>query len=231
MIEMKVLGLTMDSGTKAPILVLRTVEGEDVLPLWIGGVEAMSISLALSNARAERPLTHDLLMQVLEGVNATISGVTITDVKDGVFYAMLDIMHGAAMLSVDCRPSDGIALALRAHAPIRAMESVIAHAPADRYRQAMAGKTFTPDETGGIVLPSLKQMEDLLRSNRQLAGSPAPAPGGDASPARGKRHQAPDRPVTEKGGESIAGPLTIAEEEELLSQMLRDLEPASKHRM
>ena len=231
MVEMKVLGLTMDSGTKAPILVLRTVEGEDVLPLWIGGVEAMSISLALSSAQAERPLTHDLLIRVLEGVNATISGVTITDVKDGIFYAMLDIMHGASMLSIDCRPSDGIALALRAQAPIRAVESVIAHAPVDRYRQAMAGKTFTPDETGGIVLPSLKQMEDLLRSNRQLAGAPAQASQGDVPPSRGKRQQDPGQPATAGEGERAAGSLAVTEEEELLSQMLRDLEPASKHRM
>ena len=209
MIDMKVLGLAMDSGTKAPILVLRTVEGEEVLPLWIGGVEAMSISLALSNAQAERPLTHDLLINTLRSLNAEIVAVTISDVRDGVFYAVLDLLCGDKLVSVDCRPSDGVALALRAQAPVRAMESVLAKAPRERYLAALSGEPLVPDETGSIVLRSLKQVESLI----------------DAARDKEKNKSDADAKKPNDAAESLS------EEDKLFAKMLQDLEPATKHRM
>ena len=209
MIDMKVLGLAMDSGTKVPILVLRAAEGEEVLPLWIGGVEAMSISLALSNAQAERPLTHDLLINTLRSLNAEIVAVTISDVRDGVFYAVLDLLCGDKIVSVDCRPSDGVALALRAQAPVRALESVLAKAPRERYLAALSGEPLVPDETGSIVLRSLKQVESLIEA------------------ARDKEKSKNDTDT--KKSNDTAGPLS--EEDKLFAKMLQDLEPATKHRM
>jgi len=218
MIEMKVLGLTLDGITKSPILVLKAAQGEDVLPLWIGGVEAMSISLALGNARAERPLTHDLLVGLLHSLGVSLTGVSIVDVRDGIFYAILDLVHGTEMLQIDCRPSDGIALALRVQAPIRAAASVLAQAPRERYQAAMAGQKMPPDETGEIVRRSLKQIEEML------AASDTPS----------------DREKVRPQGQGaiVAGTLTFssrsesaASDEELFAKMLRDLEPASKNRM
>ncbi len=216
MIDMTVVGLALDSGTKAPILVLRTREGEEVLPLWIGGVEAMSISLALSNTRAERPLTHDLLISVLHSLNASIVGVNITDVRDGIFYAVLDVLCGDRFVSVDCRPSDAIALALRTQAPIRATESVLARAPRERYLAAVSGQSLVPDESGSIVLRSLKQVEQMI----------------DATTRSKDRHADEVRkPAGPEDREAETDAGRAAEEDELFARMLRDLEPASKYRM
>jgi bifunctional DNase/RNase len=222
MIDMKVLGLTLDGINKAPILVLKAVRGEDILPLWIGGVEAMSISLALTNAKAERPLTHDLLVGLLHSLGVSLAGVSIVDVRDGIFYAILDLVRGSEMLQIDCRPSDGIALALRLQAPIRAAASVLAQAPRERYQAAMAGKTMASDETGELVRRSLKQVEEML------AASGAP-------PVQEK--------IREKTGEQAANTVITgglagsarsepaAPDDDPFAKLLRDLEPASKNRM
>ena len=217
MIDMKVLGLTLDGITKSPILVLKAEKGEEVLPLWIGGVEAMSISLALSNARAERPLTHDLLVGLLRSLGVSLTGVSIVDVRDGIFYAILDLVRGTEMLQIDCRPSDGVALALRMQAPIRATPFVLAQAPRERYQAAMAGQSMPPDETGEIVRRSLKQIEEML-----AAADTPPAP-----PKEKNKVQ----PAAAAGKPAFVLRSEPATDEDPFAQMLRDLEPASKNRM
>lgn len=217
MIEMKVLGLALDGITKAPILVLKAAQGEEVLPLWIGVVEAMSISLPLNNAKAERPLTHDLMAGLLHGLGVSMAGVSIVDVRDGVFYAVLDLVRGTEMLQIDCRPSDGIALALRLQAPIRASASVLAQAPRERYQAAMAGQNMTPDETGEIVRRSLKQIEELLAA-------------ADTQPIQKKvTAQVVNTGTGKQAVPSCSEP--AAPDEDPFVKMLRDLEPVSKNRM
>jgi len=218
MIDMKVLGLTLDGITKTPILVLKAAQGEDVLPLWIGGVEAMSISLALTNAKAERPLTHDLLVGLLHSLGVSLAGVSIVDVRDGVFYAMLDLVRGTEMLQIDCRPSDGIALALRLQAPIRATAFVLTQAPRERYHAAMVGQSMPPDETGEIVRRTLKQIEEMLAASDTQ------------SPREKVKVQSTNTVIT---GKLTFSPRSDpdAPDEDPLAKMLRDLEPASKNRM
>ena len=128
MITMKILGVTLDGATNTPILVLQEENGDEVLPIWIGASEAMSISMALNNINLERPLSHSLLLNALQALDARLTGVSITDLREGTFYALLEILIGERLVQVDCRPSDGVALALRAGVPILVSEDVLAKA-------------------------------------------------------------------------------------------------------
>ena len=118
MVEMRVFGLTIDPQTKNPIVILKDTDGEVVLPIWVGAMEAMAVSLVLNNERLPRPLTHDLLLMSLNALKAELLNVEITDLKDGVYYALLVLRGPEGRVRVDCRPSDAIALALRAGASI-----------------------------------------------------------------------------------------------------------------
>ena len=118
MVEMRVFGLTIDPQTKTPIVILREMDGDVVLPIWVGAMEAMAVSLVLNNERLPRPLTHDLLLMSINALKAELVNVEITDLKDGVYYALLVLRGPEGRVRVDCRPSDAIALALRAGASI-----------------------------------------------------------------------------------------------------------------
>lgn len=117
MVEMHVFGLTLDPESKSPIVVLRELDGETVLPVWVGAVEAMAVSLALNNENLPRPLTHDLMLLTLRALKAKLLRAEISDLREGVFYAMLLLESREGRVRVDCRPSDAIALAVRAQAP------------------------------------------------------------------------------------------------------------------
>lgn len=118
MVEMRVFGLTIDPQTKTPIVILREMDGDVVLPIWVGAMEAMAVSLVLNNERLPRPLTHDLLLMSINALKAELVNVEITDLKDGVYYALLVLRGPEGRVRVDCRPSDAIALALRVGASI-----------------------------------------------------------------------------------------------------------------
>ena len=118
MVEMRVFGLTINPQTKTPIVILKETDGEVVLPIWVGAMEAMAVSLVLNNERLPRPLTHDLLLMSLNALKAELLNVEITELKDGVYYALLVLRGPEGRVRVDCRPSDAIALALRAGASI-----------------------------------------------------------------------------------------------------------------
>ena len=109
MVEMHVEGLSLDPQTRKPIVILRQNDGKGLLPLWIGAMEAMTISLVLNGEELPRPLAHDLLLMVAKALNGTLTGVDIVDYKDGIYYAVLLLRGPAGLISVDCRPSDGIA--------------------------------------------------------------------------------------------------------------------------
>ena len=118
MTELNVAGLSMDPVSKSPILVLRTTSGLFILPIWIGPSEAVSISLALQEVDVPRPLTHDLLLSAVEAVGYLLKSIQIIRCEEGVFYAQLELSKGSRTVLVDCRPSDAVAVALRAQAPI-----------------------------------------------------------------------------------------------------------------
>ena len=124
-IEMTIKGLMVDPITNTPIVVLRDEDGQRVLPIWVGIFEANAIALQMENISTPRPMTHDLLRNVIEGLSGVVAKVVIADLKDNTFYATIHIEIRSDTVAVDARPSDAIALALRTQAPIFVEESVI----------------------------------------------------------------------------------------------------------
>jgi len=121
---MKVFGLTIDPFTNVPIVILKDEEEKNALPVWIGVLEASAIASELEKVQFSRPMTHDLLKQVLKHIGATVNKIEVTDLKDNVYYATIYMTGKDGEFSVDSRPSDAIALALRMGAPIY-VESVV----------------------------------------------------------------------------------------------------------
>lgn len=125
MIEMKVAGVILDSQSKHPIVMLRDMEERRALLIWIGEPEANAILLALEGIQTPRPMTHDLLTNVLETLETPVTRVLITAMKEQTFFAELECQRDGKTLSIDARPSDAIALALRASAPIFVADEVV----------------------------------------------------------------------------------------------------------
>ncbi len=123
--EMRVAGITVDPFTNTPIVILKDVEEKDVLPMWIGLLEASSIATAIENIQTPRPMTHDLLKNILDKLEAKVVRIEVTDLKDNTFYALLYVVVGSEKFIIDSRPSDAIAIALRTGAPIFVEESVL----------------------------------------------------------------------------------------------------------
>jgi bifunctional DNase/RNase len=117
MVEMKVQGVGVDTANR-PVVVLREASGERQLPIWIGPMEAHAIAAGLSGNKPPRPMTHDLLCSVLKEAGCAVEGLQICDVRESVYYAQLYIRVGKKTQGIDCRPSDGIAVAVRVDAPI-----------------------------------------------------------------------------------------------------------------
>jgi len=119
MIEVFVSGMAFDTLSKAPVVLLREIEGPRVLPIWIGTNEAAVIALELSGVKYRRPLTHDLLKSVIDGFNAKVQKIIISSLKENTYYARLYILAAEnSIVEIDARPSDSIAMALKTKAPI-----------------------------------------------------------------------------------------------------------------
>ena len=116
MIPVRVGGLAIDERTKSPVVLLQEIEGTRVLPIWIGPMEASAIHMELLGKKYQRPLTHDLMINIMEGLNAKVSRVVITDLKDSTFFANIYVDGGSGAVAIDARPSDSIAIALRSRA-------------------------------------------------------------------------------------------------------------------
>jgi uncharacterized protein len=125
MIEVRVAHLGLDRTTNTPVVILQEQQGERVLPIWIGPAEASAIAMELAGVKFSRPLTHDLLKQVIVGLGADLRKVIITQVKDNTYYAELHIYRGDSVIHVDARPSDSIAVALRLKAPIFTSDTLL----------------------------------------------------------------------------------------------------------
>ncbi len=131
LILMEVKGLIMDPGSSVPIVILRSEEQSRILPIWIGIFEANAIALKLEGIEPPRPMTHDLVVDFLGNLNCTISRVAINDLIDNTFFAQIFVRVEDKELTIDSRPSDAIALALRAEVPIYVAETVLEKAKAD----------------------------------------------------------------------------------------------------
>lgn len=124
-IEMKIRGLMVDPSTQMPIVLLKDPESEALLPIWVGLYEANAIALEVEKAQAPRPLTHDLLRNLIRSLNGRVVRVVVTELKDDTFYAVIWIEQNGEIVSVDARPSDALALALRTDCPVFVDQDVL----------------------------------------------------------------------------------------------------------
>lgn len=127
-IEMTIKGLMVDPITNTPIVILRDADGRRALPIWVGIFEANAIALQIENVATPRPMTHDLLRNVIQDLKATVERIVVCDVHDNTYYALIYVTREGQTMAIDARPSDAIALALRTRAPIFVEETVIEHA-------------------------------------------------------------------------------------------------------
>lgn len=125
MIEMKVEGLTLDPLTNMPIIILKDLSGVRALPIWVGFFEANAIALEIEKISTPRPMTHDLMKNLISGLKAEVNHILVSDLKENTFYAVISLICGGSTFTIDSRPSDAIALALRVKAPIFVEEKVI----------------------------------------------------------------------------------------------------------
>jgi bifunctional DNase/RNase len=123
--EMQIYGVSFDLVGKQPIVLLKTADGNKFLPIWIGHPEAAAILMKLQSQAPPRPMTHDLVSDMLEQLGAQILRITVTELRENTFYAQITVAQDGQEIEVDSRPSDAIALAIRAEAPIFAAERVI----------------------------------------------------------------------------------------------------------
>ena len=124
-VEMKIRGLLMDPVTNMPIVILKDNSGDAVLPIWVGIYEANAIALEIEKVTTPRPMTHDLIKNVLAGLDARVHKVVVTELKEDTFYAVIWMERDGKIISVDSRPSDALALALRVDCPIFVEEEVL----------------------------------------------------------------------------------------------------------
>ena len=127
-IEMTIKGLMVDPISNMPIVILRDKEGAKTLPIWVGMFEANAIALQIENISTPRPMTHDLLRNVIHDLKASVQKIVVCDLQDSTFYALIYLLMNGEVVAIDARPSDAIALALRTRAPIYVEETVIDNA-------------------------------------------------------------------------------------------------------
>ena len=123
--EVKIRGLMMDPVTNMPVVVLKEVQGSGVLPIWVGIYEANAIALEIEKVQTPRPMTHDLLKNVLLGLNVRLQKVVVSELKEDTFYAVIWMERSGEIIAMDSRPSDALALALRLDCPIYVEEEVL----------------------------------------------------------------------------------------------------------
>lgn len=259
MVEMHVLGLTVDPQTKTPIVVLCEKDGETILPIWVGAMEAMAVSLVLHKEDLPRPLTHDLMLLSIKALKGALHHVEINDLKDGVYYAELALHGPEGESRVDCRPSDAVALALRADVPILVSDVVLQRSAVAQSEASRRLRQEGPESSGAAACAATEGAGPPKAgeaSGRPDAVSGSGLPGGaeapHAPPVLGGASdlEAPDRPEISNAAVRKAearheadqlGSLLISRgflpeaaaktEEERLRELLRSLDPVSSRKM
>jgi bifunctional DNase/RNase len=122
---MVISGLTMDPVTNSPIVILKAVDGDETLPIWIGLLEATAIASEMEGIKFSRPMTHDLLKNMMDKVDVKVARIEVSDLKDNTYYAVIHLKQGEKEITLDARPSDALAISLRVKAPIFVAEEVI----------------------------------------------------------------------------------------------------------
>jgi bifunctional DNase/RNase len=151
-VEMKIRGLMMDPLTNMPIVILKEASGNAILPIWVGVSEANAIALEIERVVTPRPMTHDLLKNVLIGLESHVEKVVVTAIKDDTFYAVIWVAQNERLISIDSRPSDALALALRIDCPILVEDEVL---------RSAKGQSETPERITNEDLKRWLDDEDL----------------------------------------------------------------------
>lgn len=149
LIQMKVEGLLFDPRSGMYILLLKEIEGDGTLPIWIGKPEADSIALALGGIITPRPLTHDLIKNLLNSIKIRITRVVVTEILDNTYYALIYLSDGRREIPVDSRPSDAVAVALRVDAPIFVEEGIMERKSTDELEEWL--KNLRPEDFGNVM--------------------------------------------------------------------------------
>ncbi len=169
LVEVKVQSLGLDRASNMPVLILRELDGERVLPIWIGPGEASAIAMQLADMKFSRPLTHDLLVSVVGGLGGSLDRVVITRVADSTYYAELMIRREGNVISVDARPSDSIAVALRMDARIFAADELLERASIEvteeegSFTAEGPGATGKKEEDEDAPLMDADELQEYLR--------------------------------------------------------------------
>ena len=147
--QMKVEGLLFDPRSGMYILLLKEVQGNETLPIWIGKPEADAIALALGKVVTPRPMTHDLIRNIVDGLSIRVMRIVVTEIVDNTYYALVYFDQNGAEVAIDSRPSDAIALALRVNVPIYVDERVIMHKNTDGLEEWL--KNLKPEDFGKVM--------------------------------------------------------------------------------
>jgi len=164
-VEARVNGLILEHKTQQNVVILRETGGERILPIWIGPGEAQAIRRILAEEPFPRPLTHDLLVQIVEGLKARVSRAVVSDLRESTFYATVIVQTETDVLSMDARPSDAIAVALRAKAPIFVNEALLQEPPGEE----PAEEGEEPPEEPGEEPSEADKAEQLRRFLEKLS--------------------------------------------------------------
>ncbi len=149
LIQMKVEGMLFDPRSNMYILLLKEIDGNGTLPIWIGKPEADSIALALGKVETPRPLTHDLIKNITDSMKIRITKIIVTEILDNTYYALICLNDGKKETMVDSRPSDAVAVALRVNAPIFVEETIMEQKSADELEEWL--KNLKPEDFGNIM--------------------------------------------------------------------------------
>ena len=163
LVEVRVQSLGLDRSSNTPVVILEEVGGDRVLPIWIGPGEASAIAMQLADMEFTRPLTHDLLVAVLNGLGGSLRKVIITRVEKNTYYAELIIHRNGEVISVDARPSDSIAVALRTDARIFAQDDLLERASIEIQEEETAGGAEPPKRTDPSERMDADELKEYLR--------------------------------------------------------------------
>jgi len=171
-IPMAIDGVQVGFSSATPVVLLKEAEGERYLPIWIGAVEATAIVAALEEMVPPRPLTHDLLRMAVESLGAEVDRAVVTEVRDNVFYAELVLATGGGEVTVSCRPSDAIALAVRTEAPLFAHQEVL--------------------DEAGVMIKAAEEPEEQIEEFRRFLEAVSPEDFSSGEPSAGPDDPDPD---------------------------------------
>lgn len=146
---MKVEGLLFDPRSNMYILLLKEIDGNGTLPIWIGKPEADSIALALGRVDTPRPLTHDLVKNIIDGLKIKITKMIVTEIRDNTYFAVLCLNDGKKETLIDSRPSDAVAVALRVNAPIFVRDNILEQRSSDELEEWL--KNLKPEDFGNVM--------------------------------------------------------------------------------